>query len=109
MRSPRLMHNRLHLERWPQYAVWIAQNNLSRYDLLGSKDHIACSEHCLLAYAYIAPQMRIALFVTSLHMNDGNIGPNCRHQQQRRSIQWRLLLEKHRILARNIAAQKRMR
>src|SRR5579884_1601864 len=104
MRSPRLMHDGSHFESWPEYTVRVAQNNLAWYDFFGSQDNVTCGKHGLFAYAYIAPQVRIAVFVAALDVNNGHVGTNGRYQQQGSSIQRRLLLTKCWILTRDIAA-----
>src|SRR6266568_6813819 len=53
--------------------------------------------------------MRIALLVTALNMNNGNIGLESRNQQKRRAIQRRAILAKSRILLWNRTSQQRTR
>src|SRR5712664_4159106 len=83
MRPPGFIYYGPHFERWPQYAVGIAQNNFTRHNLLSYQDHSACCKHGLFAEADIAPDMSISLFVAALHMDNGHIGMNSRHKQHR--------------------------
>src|SRR6266568_4072078 len=104
MRSPWLMHHGSYLERWPQHAVEVAQNDFTRHYFLRYQDHISGGQHGLFTYTYIAPQVRVAIFIAALHMNDRDIGMQRWHKQQWRSIEWGLHLAETWIMAGNVTS-----
>ena len=88
MRTPRFVNDRAHLERWTQHAVGIAHNYLPRHNFFGDQDYVARCQHGLFAYTHIAPDMRVAIFVAALYMDNGYVGTDGGDKQQRCAIEW---------------------
>src|SRR5579859_258614 len=80
MRAPWFVNDCPNFERRSQHAVRVAQDHVTRYDLIGNQDNITRREHSLLAYPNAAPKMSVALFVAALHMDDCYIGLHSRHE-----------------------------
>src|SRR3989442_13134223 len=81
MGSPCFVHHGSYLGRWPQHAGGIAPNHLTQHYFLRYQDHISGGQHCLFAYTYVAPEVGVAIFITALHMNDGDIWPQRWHKR----------------------------
>src|ERR1700730_5914803 len=107
-RAPGFVYDCAHFERWTQHAVGIAHNYLTRHDFFGDQDYVARGQHGFFADTYIAPDVRVAIFVAALHMDDGYVGTDGGDKQQRGAIEWGWLYTQCGVLARDIAAQQRM-
>src|SRR5581483_4475718 len=64
-------------------AIRIARDDLERDHLFRDYNHVLCGAHRLDHHAKISPAVRIALAVGALHMNDGDIGIEGAHGEQR--------------------------
>ena len=87
MRSPRFMDDSANFEGWAYYAVWVANDDLAWHDLFGDDDDVACCQHGLFGDAKTAPDVRVAVLVTALSVDDGDIGSECWYEEEPRSVQ----------------------
>ena len=108
VRAARRVHDRAHLETRREHAVGIADDYLARHDFFRDDDDTLARERGFLADAEVAPRVRVAVRVGTLHVQD-------RHIRSQRGDEQRLLTAKRRrgffetrIRLRQIAAEERV-
>jgi len=86
--APRLFHYGGHQEPRDNRAVRIAADHLLGHDLLAGDYGAPGRVGGLDCQSQVAPQVSVPLPVGSLHVDDGDVGPERAHRQDVRAAKW---------------------
>src|SRR5581483_2862726 len=83
MRTERTLHHRAHQEARDDGTIRVAGNDLRVHDLLRHHDHVFRCSYALDHHPEIAPAVRVAAAVGSLHVHDGHVRIDRAYCEQR--------------------------